>query len=216
MLLPAAELSKLVAALDARGWQIAIEAGGDRAVRAALDAYGAVAKSASGARPPRHRIEDLSVIDPEDIPRFGALGVVASMQPLHATAGLTNWSGEVGAERLPFGWPARSLSAAGAHLAFGSDWPVLPLEPLDAIRAAVRRPEMHAGEALTLKSAINAWTSGAAWASFDDHRKGTLKPGMLADLVILSTDIFAGPDQLSAAEVVMTVFDGSVIYKRPS
>jgi predicted amidohydrolase YtcJ len=216
MLLPAAELSKLVAALDARGWQIAIEAGGDRAVRTALDAYGAVAKSASGARPPRHRIEDLSVIDPEDIPRFGALGVVASMQPLHATAGLTNWSGEVGAERLPFGWPARSLSAAGAHLAFGSDWPVLPLEPLDAIRAAVRRPEMHAGEALTLKSAINAWTSGAAWASFDDHRKGTLKPGMLADLVILSTDIFAGPDQLSAAEVVMTVFDGSVIYKRPS
>jgi hypothetical protein len=117
---------------------------------------------------------------------------------------------------VPFGWPARSLSAAGAHVAFGSDWPVLPLEPLDAIRAAVRRPNMHAGEALTLKSAINAWTSGAAWASFDDHRKGTLKPGMLADLVILSTDIFKEPAQFTAAEVVMTVFDGTVVYKRPS
>jgi predicted amidohydrolase YtcJ len=212
-----AELSKLVAALDARGWQIAIDADGDRAVRAALDAYGAVAKNASGAHPARHRIEDLSVIDPEDIPRFGALGIVASLQPLHATlGGLTNWAQNLGPDRAPFGWPARSLSAAGAHLAFGSDWPVLPLDPLEAIRAAVRRPNIHASEALTLKSAINAWTSGAAWASFDDHRKGTLKPGMLADLVILSTDLFAGPDQLSAAEVVMTIFDGSVVYKRPS
>ena len=73
-----------------------------------------------------------------------------------------------------------------------------------------------AGPQLTLKSAINAWTSGAAWASFDDHRKGTLKPGMLADLVVLSTNIFAGADQLSAAEVVMTVFDGRVVYRRPS
>jgi predicted amidohydrolase YtcJ len=93
---------------------------------------------------------------------------------------------------------------------------VLPLDPLAALRAAVRRPEVHANEQLTLKSAINAWTSGAAWASFDDHRKGTLKPGMLADLVILSTDIFAGPKQLDAAEVTMTVFDGTVVYKRPS
>jgi predicted amidohydrolase YtcJ len=212
-----ADLAKLVAALDARGWQIAIDAAGDRSVRAALDAYGAVAKSASGSRPPRHRIENLSVIDPEDVPRFGALGVAASMQPLHATlGGLTNWSQNLGPDRAPLGWPARSLSGAGAHLAFGSDWPVLPLDPLEALRAAVRRPELHAGEQLTLKSAINAWTSGAAWASFDEHRKGTLKPGMLADLVILSTDIFAGPAQLTAAEVVMTIFDGRVVYKRPT
>ncbi|HWJ56534.1 MAG TPA: amidohydrolase, partial [Vicinamibacterales bacterium] len=187
MRMPAAQLDALVAALDARGWQIAIDAAGDRSVRAALDAYGAVAKSARGARPARHRIENLSLIDAEDIPRFGSLGIVASIQPLHATIdGLETWSKALGPERVPFGWAARGLSAAGAHVAFGSDWPILKLEPLDAIRAAVRRPDMHASQALTLKSAINAWTSGAAWASFDDHRKGTLKPGMLADLVVLS------------------------------
>ena len=217
MLQPAADLAKLVSSLDERGWQIAIDAAGDRSVRAALDAFAAVAKSASSARPARHRIENASVIDPEDVPRFGALGVVASMQPLHAAlTGVTTFSQLLGAERAPYGWPARSLSAAGAHLAFGSDWPVLPLEPLDALRAAVRRPGIQAGEQLTLKSAINAWTSGAAWASFDEHRKGTLKPGMLADLVVLSTDIFAGPAQLTAAEVALTVFDGKIVYKRPS
>lgn len=217
MQLSADALSKLVATLDAHGWQIAIDADGDRSVRAALDAYAAVAKRADGSRPARHRVEGLSVIDPEDVSRFGALGVVASTQPLHATLdGLANWSKLLGPERAPLGWAARSLSAAGAHLASGSDWPVLPLDPLASLRAAIRRPGIHADEQLTLKSAINAWTSGAAWASFDDHRKGTLKPGMLADLVILSTDIFAGPAELDAAEVVMTVFDGTVVYKRPS
>jgi predicted amidohydrolase YtcJ len=217
MQLPSADLGRLVATLDARGWQIAIDANGDASVRAALDAYGAVAKRADSSRPARHRIEGLSVIDPEDVPRFGALGIVASMQPLHATlGGLTAWSKNLGPDRVASGWAARSLSAAGAHLAFGSDWPTLPLDPLAALRAAVRRPEIHATEQLTLKSAINAWTSGAAWASFDDHRKGTLKPGMLADLVILSTDIFAGPSKLDTAEVVMTVFDGKVVYRRPS
>ena len=215
--LSSTELTRLVAALDARGWQIAVDAAGDRSIRAALDAFGAAAKSAASARPARHRIENVSVVDPEDIPRFGALGVIASIQPLHATlGGLTSWSSNLGPDRVPYGWPARSLSGAGAHLAFGSDWPILPLDPLASIRAAVRRPDVHASEALTLKSAINAWTSGAAWASFDDHRKGTLKPGMLADLVVLTTNIFAGPPQLTDAEVAMTIFDGKVVYKRPS
>jgi predicted amidohydrolase YtcJ len=212
-----AELERLVSTLDSRGWQIAIDANGDKSVRMALDAYAGVAKRADSTRPARHRIEGLSVIDPEDVPRFGSLGIVASLQPMHATlGGLVNWSEHLGPERVPFGWAARSLSAAGAHLAFGSDSPVLPLDPLGALRAAVRRPDIHASEQLTLKSAINAWTSGAAWASFDEHRKGTLKPGMLADLVILSTDILAGPKQLDTAEVVLTVFDGKVVYKRPS
>ena len=80
----------------------------------------------------------------------------------------------------------------------------------------MKRAEIQAQEGLTLKSAINACTSGAAWASFDEHRKGTIKPGMLADLVVLSTDIFRGPASLEAAEVVMTIFDGKVVYRRPS
>jgi predicted amidohydrolase YtcJ len=212
-----AELSSLVATLDARGWQVAIEASGDRAVRVALDAIGAVAKTAQGGRTPRHRIEGLAMVAAEDVPRFGALGVIASMQPLHATGdALLTWSKNLGPDRAALGWPARSLSAAGAHLAFGTDWPRLPLEPLAGLRAALQRPDLHAPEQLTLKSAINAWTSGAAWASFDEHRKGTLKADMLADLVILSSDIFAGSANLASAEVAITIFDGKIVYRRPS
>ena len=212
-----ADLTKLVATLDADGWQIAIDAAGDRAARAALDAYGAAAKRTRAGKPARHRIEGITVVDAEDVPRFGALGVVASMQPLRTgNGGLLSWSKSLGPDRALLGWPSRSLSAAGAHLAFDNNWPNLALDPLASIRAAVARPEMHAPEQLSLKSAINAWTSGAAWASLDDHRKGTIKPGMLADIVILSTDIFRGAPQLNDAEVVTTIFDGKVVYRRPS
>jgi predicted amidohydrolase YtcJ len=99
---------------------------------------------------------------------------------------------------------------------FGTDWPRLPLTPLDGLRAAVQRPDLHAPEQLTLKSAINGWTSGGAWASFDEHRKGRVKAEMLADLVILSNDIFAGPAKLAAAEVAMTIFDGKIVYRKMS
>jgi hypothetical protein len=126
------------------------------------------------------------------------------------------WTRLAGVDRAPFGWAARSLSAAGAHLAFGSDWPRLPLDPLASIRASVNRAPMHASEQLTLKSAINAWTSGPAWASFDDRRKGTIKPGMLADLVVLTTNVFGGQAKLDSAEVAMTIFDGRIVYRRPS
>jgi predicted amidohydrolase YtcJ len=213
----AAELSKLVAMLESRGWQIAVDAAGDRAVRLTLDAYGAIARKARTEKGSRHRIENVTTVDPEDLPRFGALGVIATILPLHATGGgVLNWSRNLGSDRAPFGWPARSLSAAGTHLAFGSDSPRLPLDPLAGLRAAVTRPGIQAPEQLTLKSAINAWTSGSAWASFDEHRKGTIKPDMLADLVILSTDIFAGPAKLAGADVVMTIFDGKIVYRRPS
>jgi predicted amidohydrolase YtcJ len=212
-----AELSKMVAMLDARGWQIAVDAAGDRGARLALDAFGAVAKNAQAVKAPRHRIENVTIVDVEDMPRFGALGVIATLFPLRGTAdGLLTWSKNMGPERAALGWPARSLSAAGAHLAFGSDWPRLPLDPLAGLRAAVTRPGLQAPEQLTLKSAINAWTSGAAWASFDEHRKGTIKPDMLADLVVLSTDIFAGPAKLNSADVVMTIFNGKVVYRRAS
>lgn len=205
----------VLSSLAGHDWQLAIEANDEPSVHRALDALAAVAKRAPAGKAPRHRIEGISLIDQDDMPRFGALGVVASMQPLDSSGGLVAWTRWAGAERAPFGWAVRSLSAAGAHLAFGSDWPRLPLDPLASIRAAVSRAPIHISEELTLKSAINAWTSGAAWASFDDQRKGTITPGMLADLVVLTTNVFAGQAKLDAADVAMTIFDGKIVYRRP-
>jgi len=202
--------------LASQNWQLALEANDEVSVRRALDALAEIAKKAPAGKAPRHRIEGISLIDPDDIPRFGALGVVASMQPQEAAGGLQTWAKWAGVERSPFGWAVRSLSASGAHLAFGSAWPRLPLDPLGSIRAAVTRAPIHTSEQLTLKSAINAWTSGSAWASFDDQRKGTITPGMLADLVVLTTNIFAGPAKLDAADVLMTIFDGKIVYRKPS
>lgn len=211
------ELSRIAGALDAHGWQVAVRAEGDRAVRVALDVLAAVSRTSKTDKPRRHRIENVTLVDTEDMPRFGALGVIASMQPLRATDGSpAAWSASVGPDRAALGWPMRSLSAAGAHLAFGTGWPPLVRDPLAGIKAAVSRADAQAPEQLTLKSAINGWTSGAAWASFDAHRKGMIKPDMLADLVILSTDIFASRDKLEAAEIVMTIFDGKIVYRRSS
>ena len=139
------DLTRLVTTLTERRWQVAAGAAGDRAVRVALDAFGASTRSATGVKSPRHRIEGAAIVDPQDVPRFGALGVIASMQPLHASAGGSlSWARGLGAERAPLAWPSRSLSAAGAHLAFGSDWPNLPLDPLETLRAVVARPDLRA------------------------------------------------------------------------
>lgn len=205
-----------IAALDAHGWQVAVAASDEPQVHAALEAFGAAARRATPAKPRRHRLESVELVDPDDMARIGTLGIAATMLPLDMNGGLLTWTKLAGPDRAPLGWPARSLTAAGAHLAFGSGWPRLPLDPLAALRAVVKRSEIQAPEALKLKSAINAWTSGAAWASYDEHRKGTIKAGMLADLVILSTDIFSGAKALDAAEVTMTIFDGKIVYRRPS
>ena len=113
-------------------------------------------------------------------------------------------------------WPARSLETAGAHVAFGIGDPVRLASPLESIAAVVTRRGAP-DEALALKAAINAWTSDAAWASFDEHRKGTLAPGMLADIVVLSDNIFKmRPEAISSATVDVTVIDGRVVYRRKS
>jgi predicted amidohydrolase YtcJ len=229
-----ADLSTLVAALDKQEWQITVEANGDGAVRSALDAYEAIAAAPAPPRGRRHRIDGLEVISPEDLPRLRPLGLIATLQPLHGTSDrLQIWRRNLGPDRAALGWASESLTKAGAHLAFGTDWPNLPMDPLAGLTAAVYRtvtpegpetlPESERApdarldelEKLPLKSAINAWTSGAAWASFDEHRKGVIKPGMLADLVVLSSDIFSGPaSRLASTEVNVTIFDGKVVYQR--
>ncbi len=219
--------NKLVRLLDAGGWQVMTHAVGDRAVNMALTAYEhAVRSNPLPDRGRRHRIEHADTVDVSDLPRFGALGVIASMQPYTGNptpARIELWSKNVGAERSSRAWPYHSISAGAGRLAFGSDWPSAPLNPMVGLHTAVTRtapdglPEggWYSGERIALKGAIDAYTSGAAWASFDEQRKGTLAAGMLADIVVLSEDIFEAPaSRLASTRVTMTIFDGRIVYRR--
>jgi predicted amidohydrolase YtcJ len=220
-------LNKVVRLLDARGWQVLARATGDRAVQMALNAYEhAVRSNPLPDRGRRHRIEHVETVDAADVPRFGALGVIASMQPYRGNPGASQievWLKNIGPERGSRGWAYGSISGAAGRIAFGSDWPVVPVSPMLGIHTAVTRttadgiPEdgWFPAERLALKTAIDAYTSGAAWASFDEQRKGTLAPGMLADLVVLSDNIFeAPPSRLASTRVAVTIFDGKVVYRR--
>ena len=223
----AEQLNRTVALLDRDGWQVMTHAIGDAAVRMALDAYEAAANAnPAPARGRRHRVEHIETIDPADIPRFGKLGVIASMEPVHATPSATPgdvWSTNIGAERASHGWPWASIARAGGRLAFGSDWPVMTLDPLMGLQVAVNRTTVEGlpkggwlpAERLPLRQAIDAYTSDAAWASYDEQRKGVLARDMLADLVVLSADIFEGPStRITEAQVMVTIVDGKVVYRR--
>jgi predicted amidohydrolase YtcJ len=220
------QLNRTVRLADAAGWQVITHAHGDRAVRAALNAYAHAVRS---NRPPalgrRHRIENLTIVDPADMPRFGPLGIVASMQPLWGsptpqnTAMLTEYLGE---ERAALTFAARSIGEE-TKLVFGSGWPANPLDPVLGLLVATSQstpdgtPESgwHPSERVALKPAIDAYTSAPAWASFDDLRKGSISPGMLADLVVLSDDIFEEPaGKLGSVSVAVTIFDGTIVYSR--
>jgi predicted amidohydrolase YtcJ len=221
------DLNRMVRLLDAHGWQVLTHAVGDRAVRMSLDAYEHAARS----NPPpkrgrRHRVEHLELTDSGDLLRFGALGVIASMQPFQGSPSpgeLDEWARNLGVERRGRAWGYGSIAHAGGHLAFGSDWPLASMNPLLGLHTAVNRttpdglPEggWYPDERITLKQAIDAYTSGAAWASFDEQRKGSLAAGMLADLVVLSDDIFDAPtSRLATTRVMFTIFDGKVVYQR--
>ncbi len=221
-----AQLNRLVTMLDRRGWQVLIHAIGDRGVRMALDAF-EVAQAANPlpARGRRHRIEHIETIDPADIPRFAKLGVIASMQPLHSNPApdlMSLWTKNLGPERSSRGWLYGSLLKSGARVAFGSDWPVVTLDPRLGLHVATTRTSPDGlpdggwlpEERLTVKQALDAYGAGAAFASFDEQRKGTLAAGMLADLVILTSDIFAPGATLLDANVAVTIFDGRVVYDR--
>ena len=223
------QLNHIVSLLDRRGWQVMTHAIGDRAVRMTLDAYEAAA-AANGApsKGRRHRVEHIETIDPADIPRFGKLGVVASIQPYHGLPSANPpdvWATNIGPERAARGWISGSIARTGAPLAFGSDWPVVTLDPMKGLQVAVNRTTLaglpeggwNPEERLPLRRAIDAYTRTAAWASFDEQRKGTLNRDMLADLVVLSANIFdLPPSRLTDATVDVTIFDGKVVYRRAS
>ena len=205
---------------DQAGLQIAIHAIGDRANRAILDFYQRVEKE-DGPRDRRLRIEHAQHLTAPDIPRFAQLHVIASMQPYHAIDDGRWAQKRLGAERIHFAYDFRSLLDSGAILAFGSDWPVAPMEPLMGIYAAVTRRTLDnrnpdgwiPEQKITVAQAVHAYTVASAYAQFDEKIKGSLEPGKLADLVVLSRDIFhIDPVQIEDTHVDLTIFDGRIIY----
>ena len=216
------DLYRWVSGADKAGLHVIVHAIGDRAIRQQLDIYERVEKE-NGPRDRRFRIEHAQHIAPADIPRFAALGVVASMQPYHAIDD-GRWADKrIGPERAKGTYAFRSLLDAGVILAFGSDWYVAPMEPLMGIYAAATRrtldgkhPEGWVPEQkITVEQALRAYTFGSAYASFDERSKGTIEPGKLADIAVLSDDILAmDPSRIDRVKVAITVLDGKIVYER--
>ncbi|HET7460251.1 MAG TPA: amidohydrolase [Longimicrobium sp.] len=221
---PAEELYAWTHAADQAGLQVMVHAIGDRANTLILDIFERVARE-DGPRDRRFRVEHAQHLRPEDIPRFGRLGVIPSMQPYHAIDD-GRWAEKfIGPERAKGTYAFRTLLDGGATLAFGSDWFVAPPTPLEGIYAAVTRrtlDDRHPGgwvpeQKITVEEALRAYTGGAAYAIFQEGEKGTLEPGKLADWVLIDRDLRAiAPETIRDARVLMTVVGGTVVYQRPA
>ncbi len=215
-----------VAELDKRGIQIFTHAIGDKAVRLALDAYENAAAT-NHTKDARHRIEHIETVSAQDIDRFGKLGVIASMQPLHSypdedTLGI--WARNVGPERAKRAWAWRSIETKGGALAFGSDWPVVTLNPWPGVQTALTRqtadgkPEYGfvPQQRLSLEDALRAYTLGAAFAGHREKTEGSIEAGKLADLIILDRNLFRiEPDEIGKTKVLLTIVGGKVVYEAP-
>mgnify|MGYP006283526109 CR=1 FL=1 len=206
------------------GFQVNTHAIGDRANRFVLDAYEATMETGS-APMRRPRIEHAQILHPEDAPRFGQLDIIASVQPLFATSDMGWVADRLGPDRLGGAYAWKSLQDAGAHLAFGSDAPVEPIDPLKGIHAAVTRQDAHGhprggwrpGERQSRESALRAYTQGAARAAFQENEIGSITPGKRADWAVLSRNIMAcAPGEMLDTKVLATYLDGAPIHTAPS
>jgi predicted amidohydrolase YtcJ len=211
----AASFAEAAVEIDRRGMQITVHAIGDAAVRIALDGYQA-ARAANGPRDSRHRIEHIEVIDPSDIPRLADLGVIASVQPLHAPQGENPTTRSIGPDRARHAYPWRDLQQAGALVAFSSDWPIVPVDPLLGIQTALLREPHLPGlpdQRLPLMDVLKAFTCNGAYAGFMEAQTGKIRAGMLADLVLLGGDIEAtAPDQIADMGIALTLCDGRITH----
>lgn len=218
---PEDSLRQWIGAADSAGLQVAVHAIGDRANALLLDIYDSVA-GAHGPRDRRSRIEHAQHLRAQDIARFAALGVIPSMQPYHE-ADDGRWAAKrIGPELIRNTYAFRALLDAGARLTFGSDWTVAPLDPLVGIQAAVTRqtldgknPEGWVPEQkISVEDALRSYTVNNAWAVFAEARRGVLRPGYLADLVVLDRDLTRiPPTRIEQAKVVATIVGGKVVYR---
>lgn len=214
-------LSERVARAASAGLATAAHAIGDRAVRNALDAMAAAPRLAPA--PLRHRVEHAQLVDPADVPRFAALDVVASMQPIHATVDMPIAERHWGA-RTAHGYPWRGLLNAGARLAFGSDAPIETLDVFAGIHAALTRQTAdgnprggwHPAQRLDIVQALHAYTLGAAWASGQEVDLGSLEAGKCADLIVLDRDpLELAPSELLRVRVLGTMIEGVWVWQAP-
>ena len=217
---PPAKMEALASRADQAQIQICIHAIGDRAIAEILDMYARL----GGGNPAMHRfrIEHAQHMRPQDFARFGKLGIVASMQPYHAIDDGRWAEKRLGHERARWSYAWRSMLDAGAPVAFGSDWPVAPLSPILGIYAAVTRATLdgkHTGgwfpeQRLTVEEALRAYTQGSAYAAFQENEKGSITPGKLGDVVVLSDDLFTiPPAKIKDTYVVMTIVGGRIVYQ---
>ena len=214
----AAQFNELAIAVDKMGLQINVHAIADGAVRRTLDGLQA-AVIANGRRDSRHRIEHLETVHPSDFVRLRDLGVIASVQPTHAPGiifPLEPATSRIRNRDLPNAYAWQSLREAGAAMMFNSDWPVAPLSPMLSIMAAMTRKPFRSGDReqnQTLMQALKGYTTGAAYGEFMEHRKGMLRPGMLADIAVFGADLEQLlPEQLPAVKTIATICDGRVTH----
>jgi len=221
-MIPESKMQHHILDADRAGLQVAVHAIGDKANHMVLGMY-EEAERQNGPRDRRFRIEHAQHLRMDDIPRFGKLHVIASMQPYHSIDDGRWAEKRIGPERAKGTYAFRALLDSGAVLAFGSDWDVAPMVPLMGIYAAATRrtldgkhPEGWIPEQkITVAEAIRAYTMGSAYASFDEKLKGSIEPGKLADMVVVSDDILSIPAvEVEKTRVETTVFDGKVIYHR--
>ena len=212
----------LLTRFDKEGFQIYTHAIGDKSVREALNAY-ENARKINGTTGRRHRIEHIEQTDPEDLPRFAKLGVMASMEPIHADPGTIDvWAKAVGEKRLSHSFVWASMLKNKAHLVFSSDWPAcITPDPVRGLHNAVNRQSIdgtpHGGwvpeQKISVTDAMIAYTQGGAYSSKEENSKGKILPGYLADIIVFSQNLFKIPSSdIYKTKVLLTIFNGKVIY----
>jgi hypothetical protein len=217
---PPAKMEALASGADQAQIQVCIHAIGDRAIAEILDMYARLGDGSAPAH--RFRIEHAQHPRAQDFARFGKLGIVASMQPYHAIDDGRWAEKRLGHERARWSYAWRSILDAGAPLAFGSDWPVAPLDPILGIYAAVARATLDGNhpegwfpeQRLTVEEALRAYTHGSAYAAFEENEKGSIAPGKLGDVVVISDDLFTiPPAKIKDARVLLTIVGGKIVYQ---
>lgn len=221
MTTPESEILSLTRRCLQRGFQLATHAIGDAANRMVLDAYENALKQTPRSRDPRLRIEHAQVLAPEDIPRFARFGVIASMQPTHCTSDMPWAEKRVGPNRIKGAYAWRSLIKSGARIPISSDFPGETLNPFYGIYAAITRqdPEgnppggWYPDQRMTIEEALRGYTIEAAYAEFEDGVKGSLEPGKLADLIVISKNVLkARPKEVLSTTVLKTFVGGKLVY----